>query len=285
MSRIQQRGVALAYLLWMLAGLSLLVSGVVTQSVTDVRATGRQLDEARVRAAGIGAANMLLSELRLARADGGYDGRSLYARRFQLAGHQIEARAIPLAGLISLNQAPETLLRGLFQHGAGLVPGDAAVLAEAVVDWRAAVRRSSSSTGGRVPFRVTEDLLRVPGVTRSVYDSVRSQVHAELGGAAGIDPMAAPVANLRVVARGDAALADELLALRENAGFAAGLPAGLESGFLGAGRSVAYCLEVNVQMAEGHVLQQRLWVSMKAGADGAPWRFDRVEPVESVGRG
>ena len=50
----KQRGVALAMLLWMLAALTLLVSGVVFQSRTDVQLTRLHLDQARAQAAAQG---------------------------------------------------------------------------------------------------------------------------------------------------------------------------------------------------------------------------------------
>ena len=171
-------------------------------------------------------------------------------------------------------------MAGLFRYAAGLAPGRAERLGNAVVSWREdALQRAGRS--GRLPFRVIEDLLRVPGLTRSVYDRVRRLVHAEGGSAGAVDPLAAPRGSLLMLAQGDAARVDAIVAARE----AGETPRGLAQLPGGAGRGQAasrvYCVEVDVQLPDGDVLQQRLWVELNAGDGPLPWRIERIEPVEA----
>lgn len=289
---VDQRGVALAYLLWMLAGLSLLVSGVMTLSLSDVRATALQLDQARAQAVGTGVAHLLLMDMQQGDVDAANTAMAdeapavagaMFVREYQLGGYRAVARAIPLSGLVSLKDAPVALLAMLFEHAGGASSSAAAALAEAVVTWR---EQSDAEAGEEIPggFLVVEDLLRVPGMTRSVYDRVRSLIHVQSTGASGIDPLAAPPRMIAALAGGDPALTQDVLDRRGSAaGDRSALPPGLadEHVMAGAGGG-GYCLEVDVHLDDGRVLQQRIWVDMTSRSGAVPWRFTRVEPVLAV---
>lgn len=282
-----QHGVALAFLLWMLAALSLLVAGVVSLSLSDVKATGLQLDQARAEAAAVGAAHLLLRDMRSAQSEANFDFRSAFARQYQLGDAAITARAIPLAGFVGLNQAPEGLLQALFQFAGG-IPADAARdLARRTVEARELQPEVSANiddfqgTDMPVPFMVVEDLLRVPGMTRAVYDRVRFAVHANASGGPGVDPLAAESAVLQALAQGDPALVDFVLDRRQDdAPVDLVLPAGFNQEFMASGGSGVYCLEIDVRISEGRLLRQRIWVDMGGRTGVAPWRFTRVLPVE-----
>lgn len=285
----KQRGVALALLLWIVAALSLLVSGLTYLARTDVQLTALQRDQAQAQAAATGVGHLLLHELLLARAAGDYDGRGIFARGYQFNGLELVARAVPASGFVSLNMASGELLAGLFRHHGGLAPGQAEILAEDVLAWRANVLRlgpeeatlpepQAGAQGG--PFQVVEDLLRVPGVSRALYDRVSPVVHALSAGQAGVDPAAAPAAVLRVLADGDQAVAAAVQESRQDMASAeAGAYNALVPTYLSAGGSTAYCLEIDVTMTDGRVFQQRIWVDTAAGAKGLPWRYTRVLPI------
>ncbi|MFA5496324.1 MAG: hypothetical protein WC247_16285 [Porticoccaceae bacterium] len=281
----RQRGVALAMLLWMLAALSLLVSGVVYQARTDVQLTALQRDQARTQAAATGAAHLLLRDLLLARNDGSYGGSATFTARYTLGGLAITARAIPVSGLVDLNQAPAELLADLFHYTGRLSRDAAAQLAEALVERRQPagleLGLDDHDAGNAIPLRVIEDLLRVPGMTRVVYDRVRTAIHTEPGGQPGVDPLAAPPGVLRTIAQGDDRLVDFIVDARQDGpADASQLPSGLNLEHLAAGMSTAYCLEIDVRLDDGRMAQQRIWADMAGGANGLPWRFTRVQPVE-----
>lgn len=283
----RQGGVALAYLLWMLAGLSLLVSGAMTLSLGDVRATALQLDQARARAVGTGAAHLLLRDLTQGSSKQGAEAPepgALFIREYEIGGYRALARAIPVSGLVSLTGASAELLALLFEHAGGLSPGQALALGEAVVAWREG-QETVSEEEAPPGFQVVEDLLRVPGMTRSVYDRVRAAVHAQSGSAT-VDPQGAPRGVLSALAAGDEALVESLEARREpGADRSAELPPGLsgEHAAPAAGGS-AYSVEVDVTLGDDRVLRQRIWADTTSRSGVVPWRFNRVEPVVGVGR-
>lgn len=283
----RQGGVALAYLLWMLAGLSLLVSGAMTLSLSDVRATALQLDQARVRAVGTGAAHLLLRDLTQGVSDSGElapEPGALFVREYQIGDYRAVARAIPVAGLVSLKSASAELLALLFEHVGGLPSGQALALGEAVISWR----EGEETLGeGEAPpgFQVVEDLLRVPGMTRSVYDRVRATVHAQSGSST-VDPLGAPRGVLTALAGGDEALVESLETRREPGADSAGeLPSELSGDHSArAEGGNAYSVEVDVTLDDGRTLRQRIWADTTSRSGVVPWRFNRVEPVAGVGR-
>lgn len=290
----KQRGVALAMLLWMLAALTLLVSGVVFQSRTDVQLTRLYLDQARVQAAALGAAHLLLAEQALAASSGELNSGGIFAREYELNGLQLHARAVPVGGLVDLNLASPELLAVMFQYLGRLDANDAEQLAEQLVDWRmppqvdVAADVAADSAEGEEPaligngmLTVVEDLLRVPGMSRAVYDRVRTAVHVEPGGQQGVDPLAAPEDVLLLIANGDAGVVDTIIeARRDTSVSAADLPGGLDPLYLASGGAGGYRVDVHVAQQSQPPLVQRIWVRMTGGQGGVPWQFTRVLPVE-----
>lgn len=284
--RAWQRGVALAYLLWMLAGLALLVSGLVTLSLGDVRSTGLLRDRAQVRAAGMGAAHLLLRDRMDEQAAGVREtaggensgGSTVFTRGYEFGGYRITGRVIPLNGLLSLNSAPAGLLSDLFQFVGGMDQGDAAVLADRVVAWRSGEFPDSDEA---MRFLVVEDLLRVPGMSRTVYDRIHGLVHTEDGGAAGVDPTAAPPGVLLVLARGDETQVEDALGKSRNPGET--LAADFPDLYQASGGGGVEFVDLDITMPDGKVFRQRIVVDTSSRTGSAPWRFKRIYPVEAVG--
>lgn len=283
----EQRGVALAFLLWMLAALSLMVAGVVSVSMSDVKATGLQLDQARAEAAAAGAAHLTMRDLLAAQAEAEFNPRLVFTREYAVGESVATVQAIPIGGFVGLNQAPAELLQLVLQYIGGASPGAAEALAGAVVAAREsglfADDGAPAEAGAPAPFMVVEDLLRVPGMTRTVYDRVRFALHAQVTGAPGIDPLAAQALVLQALAQGDSALVDVVLEQRQDASaidFAS--PPGLNQEFITTGGGGAYCLEINVQVAGGRQLRQRIWADMGGRTGSAFWRFTRAFPVEAA---
>ena len=287
----KQRGVALAMLLWMLAALTLLVSGVVFQSRTDVQLTRLHLDQARAQAAAQGAAHLLLAEQMQVAVSGEPVNGGIFARQYELDGLQLDARAIPVSGLVDLNLAPPQLLAALFQHLGRLDNATAEQLAEQLATWRMPPQGNTEdgapAVTGNGPLVVVEDLLRVPGMSRAVYDRVRNAVHVEPGGQQGVDPLAAPADVLLSIANGDPGVVDTIIEARRDASVsAAELSGGLDPVYLASGGASGYRVDVRVsqagsQPASQPALIQRIWVRMAVGQGGVPWQFSRVLPVEA----
>ena len=280
-----EQGVALAMLLWIVAALTLLVSGVVAMSRTDVQLTTLQLAQARAEAAAEGAAHLLMRDLYIERQAGDYDGQGVLSRRYELDGLAVLGRAYPVSGLVNLNSASSDLLTDLFRYTGGLRSDEARDLAEQVIQWRGRTTdpelEAGNSQQGNRTFAVLEDLLKVNGLSRELYDRVSPALSVQSGGQAGINPAAAPRAVLLMLAEGDQTRVDFVMNSRQDV-----LPGetadyrGLATPHLGQGSSASvYCLEIEVTVSESRVFEQRIWVSSESGGSNLPWQISRMQPA------
>jgi hypothetical protein len=255
-----ERGVALAVVVWFIAGMALLVAGIVSRATVDTRLAQAHLFRAQAEAAGDGAVRLFLGELlegRFNRAAGGL--RSSY----RLGDHEVTVVAVPATALLDLASAPRGSLAALFQRYGELPRSEAEDLAGAVVEWRQRDRRGA---GGGAGFNAVEDVLRVPGVTRSLLDSLRDLVTVAGGGV----PNAAGLAWVAAQAPGRIAAGD---APPDAPGGRGALPALANS----------YRIDALVPVGE-RVWLRRRWMSLGGGsASGFPWSTQRVEAVRAVG--
>ena len=179
-----QRGFAMALLLWMIAGMSLTVAAVIHFARSDTSMAELRLKEAKARAIGVGVAHLLVRDRELSSfgpdgleeqaSDGTQSGRAddkttkLFRKTYQWAGGvTVTAQLRPADGFIALNNADRQALVTLFS-GLGKVPNEAAeTMAEGVMEYR------NEFPG----FRYTEELLAVESASRPVYDSIKQYVH------------------------------------------------------------------------------------------------------------
>lgn len=274
-------GFALAFLLWMLAAMSLLVSGVVMLARSDVQLAAQQLDRARAAALGRGAAQLLMREWVLDVGVPGDESGGAFVRQYQLGGYRVVAQLRRATAFVSLNGAAQPLLSSLFQQLGGLSASEADELAHAVVAYRGSgLPAADGSLVGGQAFAVVEDLLRVPGMTRDIYERIRLFVHALPGGSAALDPASVPPGLRFAVAGVEAPSLDAGLERgpqRQPGGAAPG------DGFtVASGSAGEYCVDVFVYLDADPVLLQRLWVDGRADAGSLPWSFRRVLPVMAL---
>lgn len=290
-SRQQQKGVALAMLLWMIAGLSLLVSGTIYLARTDVQLTSFQLEQSKAQAAAIGAGHLLMRDMfinqnQTQQSDTDTTGTVVvFTRQYQVGELTLVASARPASGFISLNAAPVELLADLFLYAGGLSQQDALALAQQVEQWRTAAAPPEINTfsepepqQSQGQFAVLEDLLKVPGMTRMIYDRVSPALSVS-GITFGVNPVVAGPVALMALTRGDEALVDFIQESRQDERPDMGMPtAGLEPSYLTEEGSSIYCLEIDVMTSANRIFQQRIWVEMNSGS-ALPWRFSRVMPI------
>lgn len=292
-----QRGVALAMLLWFIAAMLILVAGLASLAKMDVRLAQWQVHETKATALGDGAAQLLLRDLLYERSYGDYPGQGIFRNTYNLGEKTVNVRAVPVTGLIDLNQAGELLLTDLFHFRAGLDVEAAERLAQRVVVWRSPDTEEAEDTdeylAAGLPhgprhseFVVPEDLLQVMGVTRDIYASVGALIHASPGGGSSrINLMSAPWPMFKLMAAGDEALAWELYLARAEAPWEP-VPrvAGLLEEHLGGSGSLRHLrIDARVAFDDGKILQRRLWVDLnESDSHRLPWRVDRVEPVRRV---
>lgn len=267
-------GVALVAVLWIVAALSILVTGMVQAQRDEIKlvASGRQLVQGA--AAGTAAAQLVLQELAAPPAQ--LVGLRRVETRFD--GMTIPVEVMPLNGLIDLNRAPESLMVALFGIAGGLAPDQAAAMAKALV-------MSRQPGVGRVRgprYEAVEDLLQLQGVDFDLYARLAPLVTTDSLGRGRVNPMAAPEDVLVVLAKGDAERAARIAAQRD-----AGQPGidttNLTAEFLDNAGTARLRVRARVALADGRYLISTRMVDLnRTASDGVPWQIihadDRLEP-------
>ena len=271
----RQRGVALALVVSFIAGLSLLVAGLVLTAKTDTRLARVHLARAQVTALGDGAINLLLGDVidgRLAQTqaqtqDQAQAWNALPQARYVLGGAAVSVLALPENLLLDLSSASAEQFAALVEFSGLLLPEAAQPVAQAVVHYRDGDGESSMAH----PLNSLEDILNVRGVNRVTLEALRDYVTVSRGaGAARAD-----VADARVFTqlqpfspRARAAREDMLASEPESA-------PGAVSG--------AFRVDALVRQ-DRDVWLRRRWVRLGGGRDGLPWTVTRTEPARMVPR-
>ena len=172
----RQRGVALGVVVWFIAGMALLVSGIIAEARIDARMAQLHYFKAQAAAAGDGAINLALAEQDGRRASGQPGANRV--QNYQIGPRSVEVRMIPAGVFVNISSENLQGLRSLFrlaesqaqQRGIFWI-GRPAALAAAVLEYRGGVGKRQGYL-----FHSPEDLLRVPGITRSVYEAVRGYI-------------------------------------------------------------------------------------------------------------
>lgn len=275
-SRCRQRGMALAIVVWFIAGMSVLVAGIVSHVRVDTRMTQLHVARAKAAAAGDGAIQLIMSDLFAGRLS--QQGGAIASGEYRLGSLVVEVKLVPAAGLVDINSAPAELLSGLFKVAGGFETTKANTVADNMVKWR-----SGATTGGVRSrprrFVAVEDLLRVEGVNRGLLDAVRDYVVAGERSQRGFNSAAASEAVLNVLRESNPQRAESALRQRRQAlaaGSAEGGPAGsaVGSGMVRADAIVRY--------GDQSWLRRR-WVVRSPGAGSSlPWSTQRTEAVRVV---
>lgn len=268
----RERGVALAIVVWFIAGMSLLVAGIVAQARVDTQMAQTHVARAKAMAAGDGAIQLMMVEAMTARGEA--DGPPV--GNYRLGDIEVAVTLVSAAGLIDLNSAPADLLSALFQRAGGLQQDEARLLAESVVQSRSAGRGRRDG----VQLDAIEDLLRVPGSSRTLLDSVRDFIVVSESGSGGTNWTQAPEALLGILAQLDPARADAVVTRRGNA--AASFPRAPGSRSRGSGGNAAlsgsYRADAIVRYGDKLWLRRR-WLTIESSPLTAlPWHITRTEP-------
>lgn len=260
-----QAGVALAIVLWFIAGMSLLVAGIVSQARVDTHMAQLHVARAKVVAAGDGAIRLRLAELLTARGSPAGEGSDAGGGYYRLGEDEVRVTLVPVAGLIDINSAAPEVLLGLFLQ-AGVEQDEAQALAENVLKSRSpAAARGAPGGSGRL--EAMEYLLRVPGMSRSLLDAVRDFIVVGTPAQGGMNWSVAPDEVLAVLDRVDAARAAGVRA-RQGATAGNAVPV----------LARAYRADAVLRYGERNWLR-RQWIEMSAAHGGElPWSVVRTEP-------
>jgi general secretion pathway protein K len=264
--RAASQGLALIAVLWLVAAMGLIITGVVKSVKTETRSSGQQRQS--LQAQSQADAVLLLALQNLYFQDNPLS-KATQSASFVFAGQAIQVELNALNGLIDINNAPGPLLAQLYAVAGGL-PNDAAqALAQATVQ----TRETPSVKGLQAKFDAPEDLLQVPGFTYDLYAKMRDLVTADLKDGSGrVNPMAAPVSVLQVLTGGDAGRAAALYANR-NVPLTGMDTTVLNPAFIDSSISSSLRLQALVPTGNGASLV-RTWdvLSVQDRRTGLPWR-------------
>ena len=269
----RHKGLVLVAVLWLVAALGVIATGMMQSVKNEATVTGRIRDSVTASAWGEAAMQIALQAI----ATSGKTPEAAMQESVTYAGLTIPVRAAPLNGYIDINKAPVELLGQMLQTAAGLSQPQARQLAQAIVD----VRSKPGPSGKVGLFEAPEDLMQVAGFDYPLYAAVASLITTDSRGSGRVNPLAAPPQVLRVLSAGnDAAVAHFA------AGRAAGQP-GLDQSFMNgawldaAGSNVVE-LEALVPMSDGSTIRvQRRFILGKSN-DGLPWRVFGAETTSAA---
>ena len=267
---------ALAIVVWFIAGMSLLVAGIVSHARVDTHMAQLHVARAKVSAAGDGATNLLMAELvagKLPRAvlQGAQVGN------YQLGDIDVAVTLVSTSGLIDLNRAPAGMLAALFAVAGGLDEAEAQRLAGNVVDWRKPASKQRGIKRGSSKFIEIEDLLRVEGVSRTLFDAVRGYVVAGGASSGAMNWLQAPQQLLAVLEKLDSRQRGALLQRKESLASRTA-----NESETGARDSGMYRVDALVHYG-GRAWLRRRWVASESASDSLlPWLVLRTEPPRVV---
>jgi general secretion pathway protein K len=285
-------GMALVAVLWMVAALMVTATGVVYAVRGEVRTVSSFREMAAAGA--LGDAGVVLAARELA----GARNRESRLLQSEVSFEQVAVgiRIVPLSGLIDLNSALEPLLTDLIAIAGEVDRGRAARLAQRIIDWRdaddqpqpdgaedaayAAAGSPFRTRGG--PFESPEDLLQVFDIDFDLYERVRPLVTVHMRGNGRIDPAAAPLAVLRVLAGGNEQIAGAYAGAREASGALADTTR-FPAAYIARTPASRYLIEASVPLSNGAVLVTRRILDVASAQEGLPWETLWTERVVEAG--
>jgi type II secretory pathway component PulK len=280
-AQAKQRGVALAIVVWFIAGMSLLVAGIVSHARVDTQMAQLHVARAKAAAAGDGAIQLMMADLATGKGPQPA-AQGLPARVYRLGELEVAVNLVPATGLIDVNGASAKILAALFIIAGGLEEAEAQTVADNVVKWRSSSAGSSGRSRKASRFAAMEDLLRVDGVSRTLLDAVRDYIVAGAPSQRGTNWSLAPEMVLAVMQQADPQQAQAAVQRRGRL-----LQSATESG-AGSRSPVtgdSYRLDAVVRYGDKAWLRRR-WVDRRMSASSSllPWRMVRTEAPRVIDR-
>ena len=262
--------------LWLVAALSLMVTGLVAVVRSEIRTTSHAQQAVFSTGHADAAIRLTLQEL-LQKSSPGLSTPAL--RQFNLWGTPVTVEVMPLNGLVNLNDAPPELLAAVFQFGAGVPADRASALAQAVVQLR---QQKDDAAGSPQRMHSVDDLLQVPGIDYGLWLQVAGLLTADLNGITGVNPLVAPLPVLRVLARGNEARAQAVMQSRTLRGEQTDLT-GLEASWTQTLATGQLLLRATVKNGDNTEFF-RVWrVNLSDSQHGLPWRLIHADPPTHAG--
>lgn len=259
------RGLALISVLWLVAALSIIITGVAQTVKTEVRTVSQARQAVQGGAIGDAAIQIALQAAKVAP-----DKFNAKARVMGLdfQGLRIRVESRPLTGFLDINVAPKSLLQAAFQYAGAMEPKAAEMLAQATIDHRA----KYGKPGVQNSFEVPEDLLPVPGMNYDLYVKLKNIITTDSNSGGKVNPYAAPYELLIVLAEGNVALAAKFLAMRDAAAEVLDTTS-FNGGFIDNSTSSRIHFSASVPLQGGQWVNSFRTVDLSGGEkEGFPWR-------------
>ncbi len=274
----KKSGMVLVAVLWIVAALSVIVTGMIHSVRAEVKQVAAASQIAQGSAWGGAAITAVLQSLSVPSTA----PSSLTVTEVQFQGLSIPVRAMSLNGLIDLNNASPVLLEKLFLIAGELPAAQAIAMAEMV-----SVARTRPDPQGRAQRLVSaEDLLLITAMDYDTYAKVADLITTDARGSGRVNIAAAPLGVLRVLAGGNLEVAKRLFQGAQ-AGAVGQDTSALDPALVDNAPSRRYLVQARVPLSDGARLLVSRWVDMNSGkADGLPWRVfhaeNRLEPAADL---
>jgi len=275
-------GMALVVVLWIVAAMSVLVTGLILTTRAQVSTVAAGRDAAVGQALGDAAIAITLQALLVTTPM----PNGVQTVPVTYADQTLQVEVAPLNGLISLNGAGPPLLAAMLQGGGGLPPAVAEDMAQQMVVWRSEVPQLQTPgiVSGPRMFEAPEDLLLFPGIGYDLYARLAPLVTADLR-TNRVNAQAAPPEVLAALAPGDAGRIAQFIAARggDQPADSSFFDTNLISSGSSAGRF--YRVRVKVPLDAGKILVLTRDVALvNAPSTLLPWRLLRQSrQVQSSG--
>lgn len=201
------QGVALLAVLWLVAALSIMIAGMLHVVRSEVHIASQSRNSVINNALAEAAIRLVLQELVF---DKNKATRSIQTKTIVLFGSEVKVEVIPLNGSIDLNNAPSSLLADAFEYGGGTSKQEAQRMATSVIE----ARGQKDLRGTPVRFHAIEDLLRLNGLDYDIYARLKNVFTVDIVGSGRVNPLAASMSTLVILAKGDHTRAQQLLESR-----------------------------------------------------------------------
>lgn len=253
-------GFALIAVLWTVAALGIIVGGVVSAQRQEVRLITASRQAVEGRAIGQAVTYILAKDILAG------NQKLQYTRQYPVAymGRLVQVEVMALDGLVDINKTPKPLLIQMLMTLGELPPQEAEALAQKWVDQRETAR----FTGG---WHTPAELMGVPTMQYDIFARIAPYLtaHSDMGSGL-VDPLFAPSALLKVLSKGNAAIAAEFSDARQKG--VIGLDTTrLEQAFIGVGGRKKVRFTANVSFDAESFVSTITDLDM-GSTPGQPWR-------------
>lgn len=207
MLKTRAQGMAMLAVLWMVAALTIMVSGLLQVVRGEVAIAGQFRKTVMSNGLADAAIRLTLRELVLEKEK---PIKSVLSKSVTIFGQEVKIEIIPLNGYVDLNNAPVELLADAFEYGGGIPKIDAQRLANSAVE----ARNRKGPDGLPVRFHALEDLLQLNGLEYSAYAKMKDSLTVDITSSGRINPLAASMDTMRILTKGDLSRAKQLIESR-----------------------------------------------------------------------